>query len=317
MFLRLLFYEIPAFGLVFGLGLLVGSFLNVCISRMPLGESVVRPRSRCMRCGHPVRWYDNVPVVSWAVLGGRCRDCRAGISWRYLAVEVAAGVWAVVVLQRLAGDWLGFFGSFPALLLEPLVLLRVMEVEVLGFLLIGLIVIDWRHQILPDTLTLPGIAAGMFLVCTEAIFLGPGEGDIHLNPRHSLRMSSPGSTMAKGTMFLTGPEHLIFGRLGAVVGAAMVLLVVRWVYRALRGREGLGLGDVKMLAMIGAFLGFWPAMLAMFVGVMFGAVYAVYLLARGRAGAGTRLPFGSFLGAGGLVAGVFGPGILRWYGSLL
>ncbi len=307
----LLWFEI----LAFVVGLLLGSFLNVCISRLPWGESVVRPRSRCMICGHAVRWYDNVPLLSWVVLRGRCRDCGAGISWRYPAVELAAGVWAVAVLNVLGRDWMG--GDFPALLAEPLVLLRGTEVGVLGFLLIGLIVIDWRYQILPDAMTLPGIGAGMFLLCAEAIFLGPGEGDVHLNPRHSLRMSGPGSSMAKGTLFLTGPEHLIFGRLLAVVGAALVLLLVRWGYRAMRGREGLGLGDVKLLAMIAAFLGFWPAMLAMFVGVMLGTVYAVWLLARGRAGAGTRLPFGSFLGVGGLVAGVFGPGILRWYGCLL
>lgn len=187
----------------------------------------------------------------------------------------------------------------------------------LGFLLIGLIVMDWRTQRLPDAFTLTGIAVGLFLVCVQAIFLGPTEDQIVLNSAKQLRLSSPGSFAARGNVFLTGPESLIFGRVAAVCGAALILLVVRWGYRALRGREGLGLGDVKMLAMIAAFLGFWPAVLALFAGTMLAAGYGALLLAQRRAAATTRLPFGSFLGVGGLFAAIFGSGVIAWYKGLL
>jgi leader peptidase (prepilin peptidase)/N-methyltransferase len=157
----------------------------------------------------------------------------------------------------------------------------------------------------------------MFLVCLQAAFLAPGEDQVVLNPTHQLRLSSPGSFAAHGNVFLTGPEALIFGRLAAVCGAALLLLAVRWAYRAARKRDGLGLGDVKMLAMVAAFLGFWPAVLTLFIGVLLASLYGIWLMVRGRAGALTRLPLGSFLGAGGLVAAVFGPAILGWYRGLL
>jgi leader peptidase (prepilin peptidase)/N-methyltransferase len=188
---------------------------------------------------------------------------------------------------------------------------------ILGWLLIGLTVIDWQWHRLPDAFTLSGIAIGMFLVCVQAIFLGPTDDQIVLNSAKQLRLSSPGSFAAKGNVFLTGPESLIFGRLTAVCGAALILLLVRWGYKALRGREGLGLGDVKMLAMVAAFLGFWPAVLTLFLGVMLASAWAVVLLIRRRAGAATRLPLGTFLGVGGLVAALFGTGIIGWYRNLL
>jgi leader peptidase (prepilin peptidase)/N-methyltransferase len=188
---------------------------------------------------------------------------------------------------------------------------------VLGFLLIGLMVMDWQTERLPDAFTLGGAAAGMFLVCLQAAFLGPGEDQVVLNPAHQLRLSSPGSFASRGNVFLTGPEALIFGRLAAVCGAALLLLAVRWAYRALRKRDGLGLGDVKMLAMVAAFLGFWPAVLTLFVGVMLASLYGVWLMVRKRAGALTRVPLGSFLAVGGLVAAVFGPEIVEWYRGLL
>ena len=187
----------------------------------------------------------------------------------------------------------------------------------LGFLLIGLIVMDWQTQRLPDAFTLTGIAVGMFLVCLQAVFLGPTDDQVVLNGAKQLRLSSPGSFAAKGNIFLTGPESLIFGRLAAVCGAALILLLIRWAYKALRGREGLGLGDVKLLAMIAAFLGWWPAVLTLFVGVMLAAGYGIALLVRGKAGAATRLPFGSFLGVAGLFAAVWGERVIGWYRGLL
>ena len=176
---------------------------------------------------------------------------------------------------------------------------------------------DWQTGLLPDAFTFGGMAAAFFLVCSQAIVLGPGEGQVVLNSSKQLRLRSPGSFAAQGNVFLTGPESLIFGRLAAVVGVALLLLAIRGTYKALRKRDGMGLGDVKMLAMIAAFLGFWPAIVALFVGVLTAALYSVGLMMRRRAGASTRIAFGSFLGAGGLFAAVWGQRVVEWYGGLL
>ncbi len=310
-------------------GLLLGSFLNVCIVRVPRGESVVRPGSRCLACGKPVRWFDNVPLVSWVVLRGRCRDCGVGISWRYPVVEAAMGLWVLWAVSQFLVTWTFFspdmvtmrqalgVGNITSIWEYAPVFLTCLGVLILGFLLIGLIVMDWQTQRLPDAFTLSGIAVGMFLVCVQAIFLGPTDDQIVLNSAKQLRLSSPGSFAARGNVFLTGPEALIFGRLTAVCGAALLLLLIRWGYKALRGREGLGLGDVKMLAMVAAFLGWWPAVLTLFVGVVLAAGYGLALLVGGRAGARARLPLGSFLGVGGLFAAVWGEHVIGWYRGLL
>ena len=299
------------------LGLFFGSFLNVCIVRVPRGESVVTPRSHCMACGHQVRWYDNLPVLSWMLLRGKCRDCGAGISWQYPAVELAVGVWFVAAVRQFPAEDIGFFGSFPAPFFFPILLIHSLAFAILGFLLIGLIAIDWEWHRLPDDFTLGGIAAGMFLVCVQAIFLGPTDDQIVLNTTHQLRLSSPGSFAAKGNVFLTGPEAMIFGRLAAVVGAALILLLVRWAYKAVRKRDGVGLGDVKMLAMVAAFLGFWPAVLTLFLGTMLASAYGIFQMVRGRAHGLTKLPLGSFLGVAGLFVALFGEGIIYWYRGLL
>ena len=295
-------------------GLLLGSFLNVCIVRVPRGESVVSPGSRCVGCGHAVRWYDNVPVLSWFVLRGKCRDCGVGISWRYWVVELAAGLW----FARLGWLWASYLiGDGYHVYPWNFWAFSLVAEAILGCLLIGLIAIDWEWQRLPDAFTLGGIAAGMFLVCVQAIFLGPTDDQVVLNSAKQLRLSSPGSFAARGNVFLTGPENLIFGRLLAVCGAALILLAVRWIYKALRKRDGLGLGDVKMLAMVAAFLGFWPAVLTLFFGVTLACVWALALMARGKAGALTRLPLGSFLGVAGLVVAVVGNAVIGWYRELL
>jgi leader peptidase (prepilin peptidase)/N-methyltransferase len=309
----------------FGLGLLLGSFLNVCISRLPGHESIVRPRSHCIACGHPIRWYDNVPVLSWVVLRGRCRDCGAGISWRYPAVELGVGIWFAQVASDLALQWevnqpetlqvMKAVGAEPYSIAHRLPVL--IGTAILGFLLIGLMVMDWQTQRLPDAFTLTGIAIGFLLVCVQAFFLAPGQGDIVLNTTHQLRLSSPGSFQSQGNVFLTGTEALIMGRIAAIAGAALILLAVRWIYKALRKREGMGLGDVKLLAMIAAFLGFGESLLALFAGVVTASVYGVALIARRKAGTETKLPFGSFLAAGGLFAALLGPMIVDWYASLL
>ena len=306
------FFELAAFLL----GLLLGSFLNVCISRMPAGKSIVTPRSHCPQCLEPIRWYDNVPLLSWILLARRCRDCKAPIPWRYPLVELATGVWFALAVALLLHAL-----SAPVPPSSPEgtagLFLDGIAVLLLGFFLIGLLVIDWQTHTLPDAFTLTGAALGFFLVCIRAIFLNPGEGDLHFSPHNSLRLSSPGSFAAKGDVFLTGPEALVMGRLLAILGAAGVLLLIRATYKALRGRDGMGLGDAKLLAMIAGFLGFGDAMLSFFLGMIACASYAIYLLARGRATAMTKLPLGSFLAAGGLFTALLGEVLLTWYKGLL
>jgi len=299
----------------FILGLHFGSFLNVCLVRLPEHESIVRPRSHCMTCGHTVRWYDNLPVLSWVLLRGRCRDCGAGISWRYPAVELGVGLWFALAANQIFGLELAKVSRLGGPTVGEYV--GVAGFAILGFLLIGLMVMDWRTMRLPDAFTLTGIGVGFVLVCVQALFFKQGEGDIVLNTSHQLRLSSPGSFAAQGNVFMTGTEALVLGRIAAIAGAALVLLVVRWGYKALRKRDGMGLGDVKLLAMIAAFLGFGEAMLALFVGVMAASVYGVGLIARGKAGRATKLPLGSFIAAGGLFAAVFGAGIVGWYVGML
>jgi leader peptidase (prepilin peptidase) / N-methyltransferase len=187
---------------------------------------------------------------------------------------------------------------------------------ILGFLLIGLMVMDWQTMLLPNAFTLGGIAIALFLICTEAIFLGPNDDQVLLT-KHSLHLTSPGGVTDHGNVFLTGPESLIFGRIAAICGAALVLLLIRWLYRAIRHREGMGLGDVKLLAMIAAFLGFWPAILSLFVGTFAAAFYGALLLARGKAGVTSKLAFGSFLCIGGLVAALYGNRLIDSYIALL
>ena len=301
----------------FVIGLLCGSFLNVCISRIPKGESISKPPSRCPHCLTPVRWYDNIPILSWLLLRGRCRDCQAAIPWRYPIVELSVGIWFWITSSSFLANF-GRAHDFGSGFSSEDVpgLTAALSIAILGFLLIGLMVTDWQTMVLPDPLTLGGVFIALFLVCTQAIFLGPGEDEVHLT-KHSLHLTSPGGVTDHGNVFLTGAESLIFGRLAAICGAALLLLLIRWLYRAIRHREGMGLGDVKLLAMIAAFLGFWPAILSLFVGTLAAAFYGAFLLAGGKAGATSKLPFGSFLCVGGLVAAVFGNRLIDSYIALL
>lgn len=298
----------------FLIGLLFGSFLNVCITRLPKHQSIVTPRSRCPKCESPIRWYNNVPLLSWLLLRGRCRDCKQTISWRYPAVELAVGFWFLVVGQELFLQQVAkvsrLSGSTPAEYIGTFAF------AIFGFLLIGLMVMDWQTMVLPNAFTLTGIAIGLFLVCIQAIFLGPNEDQVRLT-QHSLHLTSPGGVTDNGNVFLTGPESLIFGRIAAVCGAALLLLLIRWLYKAIRHREGMGLGDVKLLAMIAAFLGFLPGVLSLFVGTLAAALYGVLLLARGKAGTASKLPFGSFLCVGGLFAALYGNRLMNMYIALL
>ncbi|MCL2660183.1 MAG: prepilin peptidase [Acidobacteriaceae bacterium] len=302
----------------FLLGLLFGSFLNVCISRLPAHESVVRPRSRCPRCGAQIRWYDNIPVLSWILLGGLCRDCGEPISVRYPLVELAVGAWFAIQASRLHMLLAAFQAPNSTITTSEAAMnaITLLAVVVMGFLLIGLMVMDWQTHLLPDTFTVIGIVIGLLFVCAQAVFLGPTQDQILL-AKQSIRIGTMGGAADTGNVFLTGPEALIGGRILAIGAAALLLLGVRWFYLAARRREGMGLGDVKLFAMIAAFLGFWPAILALFVGVFTASVYGIALLAARRANAASKLPFGSFLAAGALFADLFGDRIIEAYRSLL
>jgi leader peptidase (prepilin peptidase)/N-methyltransferase len=255
------------------LGLVFGSFLNVCIARLPLGESVVRPRSRCPRCQHPLAASDNIPALSWILLRRRCRHCQCAIPVRYPLVELATAAWFAVSIWR--------FGTS----------LAAANCAVLGFFLIGLLVMDWQTQLLPDEFTLGGAAVGFALASVRAFLL----------------------PMDRGEVVLTGPERILLFRALAIVIAALLLLIVRWGYRLIRKQDGMGLGDVKMLAMIAAFLGLRHAVLAFFFAVIAAALYAVAMVLRRKATGQTRLPFGSFLAMGGMAAALFGTPLIAWY----
>jgi leader peptidase (prepilin peptidase) / N-methyltransferase len=220
-------------------------------------------------------------------------------------VELAVGLWFMLQARQIQ--------AAPS---SVIYILELLSLTILGFLLIGLIVIDWQTLTLPDAFTLTGITIALFLVCAQAIFLGPTEDQVLLT-KHSLHLTSPGGVTDHGNVFLTGPESLIFGRIAAIIGAALFLLIIRWLYKALRHREGMGLGDVKLLAMIAAFLGFWPSILALFIGVLIASFYGATLLLQHKANRTTKLAFGSFLAIGGLTAAQFGDRIINMYVALL
>lgn len=247
---------------VAAVGLIVGSYLNVVIHRLPLGRSTVHPRSRCPRCDAAIRARDNVPVLSWLLLRGRCRACGAPIHWRYPLIEVATAVLFVASVER--------FGPRPEALLAA----------ILGSLLLALAAIDVDHLYLPDRLTLGGTVAGV-----------------------ALQGLADGGSLASAVQ-------------GALLGGGLLLVVAgAWLLAA--GREGMGLGDAKMLAMIGAFLG-WPGVaVTLVVAAAAGAAAGVGLLAARRIDLQARLPFGLFLALGGLVALFAGPALVARYASLL
>ncbi|MES2393274.1 MAG: prepilin peptidase [Acidobacteriota bacterium] len=314
--------ELPTFLL----GLLFGSFLNVCISRLPYHESIVKPRSHCPRCLATIAWYDNIPLLSFLLLRAKCRSCKSTIPWRYPLVELATGLWFLNQAFGFTLFWnLTHLDSHLPFALSPA--MKAMDstailsfstnslaLAILGFLLIGLLVMDWQTHTLPDAFTLTGTALGFIFTCAQSLFLFPHEGEVLLHGRNPL--TSPGNVTDAGNVILTGTEHLILGRLLAIALAFLLLFTLRAIYKAIRHRDGLGLGDAKLLAMLAAFLGFWPAILALFIGVILASIYAVSLLIRRRADSATHLPLGTFISIGGLIAALTGSAIITWYTSL-
>ena len=241
------------------LGLTVGSFLNVCIHRIPRRQSLVYPGSRCPHCGDALRWYDNVPVLGYVSLLGRCRQCHARISLRYPLVELVT--MALFVVHGMAFGW--------SALLVPRLLFACM--------LVVLFAIDLEHQLLPNVITLPGIVIGLI----ASAVLPPG---------------------------------FIDAIIGAIVGGGVLWLIGEAYYRY-SGHEGLGGGDVKMLAMIGAFLGWKLVLVTLVLSSFAGSIVGLGVIVMKRGGMKYALPYGTFLALGALTASLVGERIVNWYVS--
>jgi len=284
-------------------GLVFGSFLNVCIYRMPRELSVVHPRSTCPHCGGAIAAHDNIPVLSWLMLRGKCRKCGAAISPRYAAVELITGIFFLLSYQ-LEGPTA-----------------TAIKLCVLSFLLIGLVFTDAETKLLPDLLTKPGMALGVLFS-----LLVPLEGPAHFVLRHvnNWRLLSLVNSLA-----------------GMIVGAAFILGVAL-LYEALRGVEGMGRGDVKLMGLIGAFLGIKLTLVVLLLGSLIGSIFGVTLIffvwwkrlerrrrrtpSEGAAEARRRawrsailvyrnfeIPFGVFLGSAALLAAFAGDSLIVWY----
>ena len=249
------------------LGAIIGSFLNVVIHRYPRGESIAFPPSHCPNCNYHIQPYDNIPVISYLILLGRCRNCRAPISPRYPLVEAANGLFYLATYQR-TGPTIAF----------PLVAAIVSMTLVLIF-------IDLDIQILPDVIDLPGIAIGFGIGALEIGTLDP---------------------------MLTASKSLIDSVVGAFIGAA-ILLAIGLAYRLVRRIEGMGLGDVKMMAMIGACIGWAWLFPLLLIASVAGAITGLIVASRSSRGMQVPLPFGVFLGLALLAIMFFGPVLERWY----
>jgi len=290
---------------IFVFGLVIGSFLNVCILRIPEDISIVAPGSRCPRCQTTIRWYDNVPVLGWLWLRGRCRNCGLSISPMYPLVELATGLLFVACylefgLTQTAVKWLFF-----------------------TCLIIVLTVTDLRVRMLPDLVNWPGFAAGVFF----SAIVPPNDGT---------------ALWLYTSLFHSMPRMWVAGLLDSLLGAAFgsfLLWAVAAIYKRVRGREGMGMGDAKMMAMVGAFLGVRRAFLTILLGTMLGTLFGVTIIVAlyaagwqrklaeraSRRGLGRvsalrwtiasqyQLPLGTFLGIAALLAVYFGPMMMAWW----
>jgi leader peptidase (prepilin peptidase) / N-methyltransferase len=249
--------DIVFIGLATVIGAVIGSFLNVCIYRLPLRQSIVWPASACETCRRELSWYENLPVISWVALGAKCRTCKAPLSVRHPIIE------ALSAIMFGAAAW--YYG--PTVLLASRL--------VFGCALIVLFAIDLEHHLLPNAITLPGIVVGLaFSLVTEPGWLA--------------------------------------SLIGAIVGGGSLWLIAEVYYR-LRQEEGLGMGDVKMLAMIGAFVG-WPlTIVTLMMASIAGSIVGVILIASRKGDMKYALPFGTFLAMGAALAATVGPDLLGWY----
>jgi leader peptidase (prepilin peptidase)/N-methyltransferase len=246
------------------LGLLFGSFLNVCIVRWPALESVVAPRSRCPQCHSLIAWYDNIPVASWLVLRARCRHCALPIPWRYPLVELTVGVIWIVAAWAYGVD------------------LEALRAAVFGTLLLGIAVTDAREYIIPDEFSVGGAVIGLLLAVAAGWNGHPA--NLHALP---------------------WPQSV----LGAIVGFAL-LWIVAWLGAKAFGKDAMGGGDIKMMAMIGAFLGWQGVLLTLFLGALLGTLIFLPFKLAGRE---KLVPFGIFLAIGAAACWIAGPALITWY----
>jgi leader peptidase (prepilin peptidase)/N-methyltransferase len=269
--------------LAFLFGLLIGSFLNVCIYRWPLDLSVVSPRSQCPQCEAPIAWYDNVPLLSYLILRGRCRACGQRISYRYPLVELLTAVLFGWIVWQL-GPSLG-----------------ALKFCILVAMLIALMFTDLEERILPDEFTLGGTLIGLafspfILVPDITAHAVLGLAGLHLPDRAmSVAESVFGAVLPAGTLWLGG-----------------------WLFEKLRNKEGLGLGDVKMMAMVGSFLGVRGTLLTLIAGSLAGSIIGLIYIKVTKQDMGSyQLPFGTFLAGAAIFAGLAGPKVIEWYSALL
>lgn len=248
------------------LGAATGSFLNVAIYRLPRGESVVAPRSHCTRCERVIPWYDNIPVLSWFLLRGRCRGCGEPFSIRYPVVEAMTGVLLLALSVQL-GWGLGLAFAF--------------------YFACSLLVVtytDLDHRIIPDRVTLPGIGVALVLALVNAWYAPPEYRWVALQS----------------------------WALGTLVGGG-ILWLVAWAYALATGREGMGGGDIKLLAMIGAFLGWQGVLLSLLLASFIGSIIGVGIMLVRGSDTKLAIPFGPFLALGALVALFWGEALIHWY----
>ena len=261
-------------------GLVVGSFLNVCIVRVPVEGSILRPPSHCPRCKTPIRWYDNVPIVSFLLLGGKCRKCQKPISGRYPLVELLNGLFyaAAIYTFDVTGE-------------AVLVMALCSSLLVVTF-------IDLAHQIIPDVITIPGMVIG---VAVAPFFMT------------ALAAAPPFGLLPDAGSYATGLVNSIAGLL---LGGGPLWLV-GWSWEKLRKVEAMGGGDVKLMGMLGSFLGWQGALLIIMLGALSGTVVGVTLMLLKKHKAEQHIPFGPFLAAGAFLTIFFGEDIILWYFGLL
>jgi len=276
----------PVFGYVVAgiFGAIIGSFLNVVVHRVPIEESIVFPNSRCPSCGAAIAFYDNIPVVSYIVLGAKCRHCKEHISFRYPAVELLTAALFVLVAWH---DGLSAALPFDLIFASAL---------------LALVFIDAEHMILPNAITYPGIAFALVARVVIPYLVG--------TPHFDDLPSLSGGALAGMPIWVTS---LVGALIGALLGGGSLWLM-GWTWEKLRGIEAMGLGDVKMMFMVGAYLGWRLTILTIFVGVFTGSIIGIFLMVRsGRRNMQMLLPFGVFLGLGAIAALLFGAPIVVWY----
>ena len=276
----------PLFGYVAAgiIGAVIGSFLNVVIHRVPLEESIVFPNSSCPACGAAISFYDNLPVISYLMLGAKCRSCKEHISFRYPAVELLTALLFVGVAWH---DGLSAALAFDLVFVSALV---------------ALVFIDAEHMLLPNVITYPGIVFALVARLLIPYLLGAP----HFDDIPSL---SQGALAHLPTPIVSLAGALI----GALIGGGSLWLM-GWTWEKLRGIEAMGLGDVKMMFMVGAYVGWRLTILTIFVGVLSGSIIGILLMARQREkNMQMLLPFGVFLGLGAVAALLFGAPLVEWY----